>query len=97
MIDALRRILPDDFGAAGLNLAKACLDEVRGRNIGFYGFLCDRMHSDAEKRTLRNEAKARSGFPVASDGEKGRARYRNAASRHMQPAIACHVQARDVA
>lgn len=50
--DALRHALPDRFLAAGLNLTKACLDELRGKDIGFYSFLYDRMYAGAGDVTI---------------------------------------------
>lgn len=49
---ALRAELPERFAAAGLNVTKSCLDELQGREVGFYTFLYERMYRGADAPTI---------------------------------------------
>ena len=51
-LERLREALPDGYKAAGLNLTKRCLDDLVGREIGFYSFLYQRMYRGAEALTI---------------------------------------------
>jgi hypothetical protein len=44
--------LPDSYGKAGINLTKACVRELRARNLGFYSFLYERMYAGAAAPTI---------------------------------------------
>ena len=44
--------LPDSYGKAGINLTKACVGELRERNLGFYSFLHERMYAGAAEPTI---------------------------------------------
>jgi hypothetical protein len=47
LVEALRRVLPEDFRSAGLNLTKSCIDGATSRDLGFYSFLYERMYIGA--------------------------------------------------
>lgn len=64
-LNALRRELPNAFGPAGLNLTKACLDDLRGREVGFYSFLHNRMYAGAEALTIVQMERLREGLRQA--------------------------------
>ena len=52
----LEQGLPDAYGKAGINLTKACVRELRERNLGFYSFLYERMYAGTtEPMILRAE------------------------------------------
>lgn len=51
-IDRLAAALPEQFGKAGLNLTKRCIEGIRGSGLGFYSFLYHRLYAGAEAPTL---------------------------------------------
>ncbi len=48
-LDALQQTLPDHFRPRGLNLTRACVETMRGDDIGFYSFLYERMYAGAKE------------------------------------------------
>jgi hypothetical protein len=59
----LEQGLPDSYAKAGINLTKACVGELRERQLGFYSFLYERLYAGADSRRscaerLRDELRA---------------------------------------
>jgi len=51
-LDAFRALVPDEYRAFGLNLTRRCVDDLRGFDGGYYGFLYARMYAGARAPTL---------------------------------------------
>ncbi len=47
-VDRLTEALPEQFGRAGINLTKSCIQPIRGSGLGFYSFLYRRLYAGAE-------------------------------------------------
>jgi len=48
-LDALQQTLPDHFRPRGINLTRACIEPLRGDDIGFYSFMFERMYTGAKE------------------------------------------------
>ncbi len=70
-IDALKAVFPDTFVNHGLNLTRACIETLRGKDVGFYTFLHDRLYAGAPSpRILRMEG-LRDELPKSLAGLRG--------------------------
>lgn len=63
----LRELLPDRYLPAGLNVTKACLDDLPGSGLGFYSFLYRRMYAGAHSPHLVPMSALRDGLRATFD------------------------------
>lgn len=70
-IDVLKAVFPETFVNHGLNLTRACIETLRGKDMGFYTFLHDRLYAGAPSPRILRMERLRDELPENLTGLRG--------------------------